>query len=53
AAVQKYRLDLPYLHQEGVNTYAILRAPRGDGTEALVLSASWESQSDNSNGNGV
>ena len=25
----------------GVNTYAILQAPKTDGAEALVLSASW------------
>ena len=25
----------------GTNVYGILRAPRGDATEAIVLSASW------------
>ncbi|KAF9318504.1 Glycosyl phosphatidyl inositol protein transamidase complex subunit, partial [Podila horticola] len=28
----------------GVNTYAVFDAPRSDGTEALVLSASWTSR---------
>ncbi|KAJ9068914.1 Glycosyl phosphatidyl inositol protein transamidase complex subunit [Entomophthora muscae] len=54
AATQNYQFSLPYLNRKGVNTYAILRAPRGDGTEALVLSADWESQgAGNSNGVGL
>ena len=36
-----------------MNVFAILKAPRGDGTEALVLSAPWKSKdgvTDNING---
>lgn len=29
---------------KGVNTFAINRAPRSDGKEALILSASWMSR---------
>ena len=28
----------------GVNTYAIFSAPRTSGTEAMVVSASWKSE---------
>lgn len=52
AATQKYQFSLPFLRHEGTNTYGILRAPRGDGTEALVLSADWDAQG-TSNSNGV
>ena len=30
---------------KGANTYAVLRAPRADGAESLVLHASWRSRS--------
>jgi glycosylphosphatidylinositol transamidase len=35
---------LKSLIKRGVNTYAVFYAPRSDGTEALVLSASWTSR---------
>lgn len=28
----------------GTNVYGILRAPRGDATEAIVLSTSWKTE---------
>ncbi|GAA5827560.1 hypothetical protein JCM11251_001733 [Rhodosporidiobolus azoricus] len=34
----------------GINTYAILAAPKTDGAEALVLSASWLSRAADENG---
>ena len=34
----------------GINTYAILPAPKTDGAEALVLSASWLSRATNDDG---
>ncbi|KAG0333621.1 Glycosyl phosphatidyl inositol protein transamidase complex subunit [Podila horticola] len=37
----------------GVNTYAVFDAPRSDGTEALVLSASWTSRDKITNTNAV
>ncbi|KAL1919069.1 uncharacterized protein VTP21DRAFT_2450 [Calcarisporiella thermophila] len=36
-----------------MNAYGILRAPRGDGTEAIVLSAPWKSRDGRNNINGV
>ncbi|KAI8357897.1 Gaa1-like protein [Choanephora cucurbitarum] len=38
---------------KGVNTYAINRAPRSDGKEALILSASWTSRTGEYNTNGI
>ncbi|CAO3627736.1 unnamed protein product [Cunninghamella blakesleeana] len=37
----------------GINTFAINRAPRSDGKEALVLSAPWISRTDDLNINGI
>ncbi|CAO3620863.1 unnamed protein product [Cunninghamella echinulata] len=37
----------------GINTFAINRAPRSDGKEALVLSAPWTSRTDELNINGI
>jgi len=37
----------------GQNLYAILQAPRGDATEALVLVAAWRTIADEFNRNGV
>jgi len=37
----------------GQNLYAILQAPRGDATEAIVLIAAWRSISGELNRNGV
>ncbi|KAK4653200.1 Glycosyl phosphatidyl inositol protein transamidase complex subunit [Podospora pseudocomata] len=38
---------------EGENLYAILQAPRGDATEAIVLVAAWENVKHEVNKNGV
>ncbi|KAI0389013.1 Glycosylphosphatidylinositol:protein transamidase, GAA1 component [Xylariaceae sp. FL0594] len=37
----------------GENVYAILQAPRGDATEAIVLVAAWRNAKDEFNRNGV
>ncbi|KAK0724811.1 GPI transamidase component GAA1 [Lasiosphaeris hirsuta] len=37
----------------GENLYAILQAPRGDATEAIVLVAAWENAKEELNRNGV
>ncbi|KAG1085899.1 hypothetical protein G6F42_021204 [Rhizopus arrhizus] len=39
--------------KQGVNAFAINRAPRSDGKEALVLSASWKSRTGEYNTNGI
>ncbi|KAG0040159.1 Glycosyl phosphatidyl inositol protein transamidase complex subunit [Podila clonocystis] len=44
AATQSYTLNTSTDSKSGVNTYAVFYAPRSDGTEALVLSASWTSR---------
>ena len=40
---QSYELaeDVAGIAVNGTNVYGILRAPRGDATEAIVLSTSW------------
>ncbi|KAI7859114.1 Gaa1-like protein [Circinella umbellata] len=37
----------------GVNTFAVYKAPRSDGKEALILSAPWESRTGDYNTNGI
>lgn len=37
----------------GENVYAILQAPRGDATEAIVLVAAWKNVKEEFNANGV
>jgi glycosylphosphatidylinositol transamidase len=37
----------------GENIYAILQAPRGDATEAIVLVAAWKNAANETNANGV
>ena len=37
----------------GENVYTVLQAPRGDGTEAIVLLAAWETAQGEPNVNGV
>ncbi|KPV71938.1 uncharacterized protein RHOBADRAFT_39997 [Rhodotorula graminis WP1] len=50
-AQQAYTFDLPNNSSlSGINTYAILPAPKTDGAEALVLSASWLSRARNEDG---
>ncbi|KAG0212545.1 Glycosyl phosphatidyl inositol protein transamidase complex subunit [Mortierella sp. GBA30] len=44
SATQNYTLNTSTDSKHGVNTYAVFYAPRSDGTEALVLSASWTSR---------
>ncbi|KAI9361384.1 Gaa1-like protein [Pilaira anomala] len=39
--------------KKGVNAFAINRAPRSDGKEALILSASWKSRTGQYNTNGI
>lgn len=43
-ALQYYQLSesVAGIGVNGTNVYGILRAPRGDATEAIVLSASWK-----------
>lgn len=40
-ARQKYRYDYARKTINGTNVYAILRGPRADATEAVVLVAAW------------
>ncbi|KAI9493887.1 Gaa1-like protein [Zychaea mexicana] len=37
----------------GVNAFAVYRAPRSDGKEALILSAPWQSRTGDYNTNGI
>ncbi|GAA6018826.1 hypothetical protein JCM11491_006877 [Sporobolomyces phaffii] len=47
SARQRYSFSLsPNSTLTGINTYAILPAPKTDGAEALVLSASWLSRAE-------
>ncbi|KAL0091128.1 GPI transamidase GAA1 [Phycomyces blakesleeanus] len=41
------------LNETGVNAFAIHRAPRSDGKEALILSAPWVSRTGDYNTNGI
>lgn len=41
AARQRYRFEAAGNSYAGENVYAILHAPRGDATEAIVLVAAW------------
>ncbi|CAG8663327.1 10706_t:CDS:2, partial [Paraglomus occultum] len=52
-ATQNFTVNVLGKPITGVNIFAVLNAPRGDGTEALVLSAPWKSKdgiTDNING---
>ncbi|KAF9932173.1 Glycosyl phosphatidyl inositol protein transamidase complex subunit [Mortierella alpina] len=53
AATQNYTLNTSTDSKRGVNTYAVFYAPRSDGTEALVLSASWTSRDQTANINAI
>ncbi|KAF9291779.1 Glycosyl phosphatidyl inositol protein transamidase complex subunit, partial [Mortierella alpina] len=53
AATQNYTLNTSTDSKRGVNTYAVFYAPRSDGTEALVLSASWTSRDETANINAI
>ncbi|GAA5895626.1 hypothetical protein JCM5296_003765 [Sporobolomyces johnsonii] len=51
-AQQKYSFDLgSNASVSGINTYAILPAPKTDGAESIVLSASWLSRAIDDEGN--
>ncbi|KAF9100098.1 Glycosyl phosphatidyl inositol protein transamidase complex subunit [Mortierella sp. AD031] len=53
SATQNYTLNTSTESLHGVNTYAVFYAPRSDGTEAIVLSASWTSRDKTTNTNGI
>ncbi|KAF9537935.1 Glycosyl phosphatidyl inositol protein transamidase complex subunit [Mortierella hygrophila] len=53
SATQNYTLSTSTESFHGVNTYAVFYAPRSDGTEALVLSASWLSRDKTTNTNAI
>ncbi|KAF8945244.1 Glycosyl phosphatidyl inositol protein transamidase complex subunit [Haplosporangium gracile] len=53
SATQNYTLNTSAESLHGVNTYAVFYAPRSDGTEALVLSASWLSRDKTTNTNAI
>ncbi len=52
-ATQKYAYHTPGKTYSGENVYAILNAPRGDATEAIVLVAAWENMDGELNQGGV
>ncbi|KAG2418058.1 rhomboid protein [Aspergillus terreus] len=52
-ATQNYEYVSSGVTHKGQNTYGIIRAPRGDATEAIVLVAAWRTADDELNLNGV
>ncbi|OJJ98023.1 hypothetical protein ASPACDRAFT_122907 [Aspergillus aculeatus ATCC 16872] len=52
-ATQKYEYTSSGITHQGQNVYAIIQAPRGDATEAIVLVAAWKTANDELNLNGV
>ena len=50
---QKFRYEAGGDVYEGENVYAVLEAPRGDATEAVVLAAPWINGEDRLNESGV
>ncbi|KAF7115807.1 hypothetical protein CNMCM5793_003447 [Aspergillus hiratsukae] len=52
-ATQKYEYTSSRITHEGQNVYAIIHAPRGDATEAIVLVAAWKTADGELNLNGV
>ncbi|GAB1216718.1 hypothetical protein ATERTT37_005936 [Aspergillus terreus] len=52
-ATQNYEYVSSGVTHQGQNTYGIIRAPRGDATEAIVLVAAWRTADDELNLNGV
>jgi glycosylphosphatidylinositol transamidase len=52
-ARQGFRYSSSSANVQGENIYAILSAPRGDATEAIVLVAAWRNAKDEINKNGV
>lgn len=53
AATQKYSYDAAGKTYSGENAYAVLQAPRGDATEAIVLIAAWINMDGELNHSGV
>ncbi|KAL2828956.1 Gaa1-like protein [Aspergillus cavernicola] len=52
-ATQGYQYTSSGITHEGENIYAIIQAPRGDATEAIVLVAAWKTVDGELNLNGV
>ncbi|PYH91528.1 rhomboid protein 2 [Aspergillus ellipticus CBS 707.79] len=52
-ATQNYEYTSSGITHQGQNVYAIIQAPRGDATEAIVLVAAWKTVDDELNLNGV
>ena len=52
-ATQNYEYTSAGNVHRGQNTYAIINAPRGDATEAIVLVAAWKTVEDELNINGI
>jgi hypothetical protein len=52
-ARQKYEYTSSGVQYEGENVYAILHAPRGDATEAIVLVGAWKNMKGELNHSGV
>lgn len=52
-ATQSYEYDSAGQVFTGENVYSVLHAPRGDGTEAIVLVAAWKRANGELNANGV
>lgn len=48
-----FRQHFTVFQKQASNVYAILKAPRGDGTESIVLSAPWMTVEGDSNDIGV
>ncbi|KAG8529231.1 uncharacterized protein KY384_005866 [Bacidia gigantensis] len=52
-ATQNFQYQAAGNTYKGQNVYAVLRAPRGDATEAVVLTAAWENMDNKLNSYGV
>ncbi|EDR14899.1 uncharacterized protein LACBIDRAFT_306134 [Laccaria bicolor S238N-H82] len=50
ASTQEYSFSLSSGVTRGANAYAVISSPRGSGTEAMVVSASWASLTDEGDG---
>ncbi|KAG1142805.1 hypothetical protein G6F37_007347 [Rhizopus arrhizus] len=53
SAVQHFTFDNNGYNTKGTNAFAIHKAPRSDGKEALILSAPWVSRTGEYNTNGI
>ncbi|TPX33751.1 hypothetical protein SmJEL517_g03471 [Synchytrium microbalum] len=53
ATHQEFTIDAWSQAVSGVNAYGIFRAPRGDGTESIVISAPWTRSDGSLNLNGI